>query len=47
MNLDNTQLPRPDPLTGIIRFLAVVGLLTIFGLGTFIGVLIYYLLAIP
>jgi hypothetical protein len=38
MNANNTQSPQPDPLTGIIRFLAVIGLLTIFTLGALSGI---------
>ncbi len=32
--------PGGGPLFGLIRFLAMIGLLTIFGLGIFIGVLV-------
>lgn len=38
----NGQYPTPNepPLYGLIKFLAMIGLLTIFGLGIFIGMLV-------
>lgn len=38
----NNQYPTPGggPLMEVIRFLALIGILTIFGLGVFVGVLV-------
>ncbi len=42
MNTQNTL--GPGPLTGIIKFLAIVGLLTIFALGGFAGIAVFFFL---
>ncbi len=44
MNALDFRDPRPGPLTGIIRFLAIVGLLTIFLLGTALGMVVVTML---
>jgi len=44
MNRQSTPDPEPGPLTGIIRFLAIVGLLTIFTLGGVVGIAVYLFL---
>jgi|GEM_PF-6698516 len=42
MNTQNTL--GPGPLTGIIKFLAIVGLLTIFTIGGIAGIALYLFL---
>jgi hypothetical protein len=44
MNTPETQHPYgPGPLTGIIKFLAIVGLLTIFAIGMVLGFVLFAL----
>ena len=43
MNTQNT-LGGPGPLTGIIKFLAIIGLLAIFAFGGFAGIFVYLFL---